>query len=217
MLSLVIGCALGLWVSRTKTGLAVVVLYGVVTGFVASNVSYRDGAGLMPIVWALLGFGLARLFVAARRTLRAKVVRGQPEPVGTKAATPRATTRPREVSTDRESVYTAAGLAHATFLNARGEELTDAEFVATAFGAFDGTLQALGRELSDLDMLAMSSAFALRQMNDLQRMGGKRPAEKGDVIGQAVTAPSLEGLRTQAGWVAYTVTKNSTMPGAATP
>ena len=209
MLSLIVGCAFGFWVVRVKEGLVGVLLYGAVVGVISANVSYHDGAGLLPVLLALVGFGLARLIVGVRRARGVKSEHGQTElkknvaPV--RSATERWTAFPKGADEDREDLYVAAGLSHATFVNVVGRELDDFEFVASAIGAFDGTMQALGRELSPYDMLAMGSAFALLRMRDMERMQESSPGAKGDLIGQVMVSQDHYELKAKSGAVAFAV------------
>jgi hypothetical protein len=117
--------------------------------------------------------------------------------------------QPATVVLDKEDVYTAAGLAHVTFMNSVGRELDDLEFAAAALGAFDGTAQARALHLNDIDMLALGSAFVLRQMTDLERMMNASPTAKGDVIGRAMTSPMLEEIRDKTSRFAFAIISRS--------
>ncbi len=221
MLSLIVGCIIGFRVSRAKVGLAVVLLYGVVVGVISANVSYRDAAGLMPIILALSGFGLARLVVVVWPVRKVMAGTGQAElqkrgvQPGSKSKHPSAPQS--DAGGDREELYVTASIAHAVFLNTCGRELDDVEFVASALGAFDGMVQALGRELSPIDMLAKGTCFALLRIKDLERMQDASPGAKGDAVGLAMVSPIYEGLRARSGQHAYILAKNMPLMGAPIP
>lgn len=212
MLSVVVGAALGWWMARWRTGLLVALVYGVVAGIISTNVSFREGAGLFPPILALVGFSLARV---VRWVCSARGVGSMREvSMHSEDATPRfhdakRQPQPSTPDQDRDVVYAAAGLAHVTFLNSVGRELDDLEFAAAALGAFDGTAQAHALRLNDLDMLAMGSAFVLRQMNDLERMTNAPPSAKGDVIGRAMKSPVLEEIRDKTSRFAFAIARQS--------
>lgn len=221
MLSLIVGCIIGFQASRAKVGLVLVLLYGVVVGVISANVTYHDGAGLMPAMLASVGFVLARLVIGARH-LRRVLLGAGPAELQMSGARPGSKSEPPSVPLsdaggDREELYVTAGIAHAVFLNAHGRVLDDVEFVATALGAFDGTIQALGRELSHVDMLAKGTVFALQQIRNLQRMQDASPGAKGDAIGLAMVSPIHEELRAKSGHLAFTLTKNMPLIGATIP
>ncbi len=213
MLSFLVGCAIGYWMSRARTGLVSVLVYGVVVGIMVANTSHHEGAGLFPIVLALVGFAMVRCCRWLRRAM------GSASPKGTvnqtaadgKSTSERASLPDPYATTGAdEELYVAAGIAHAAYLNAVGRELDDVEFAAAALGSFDGAAQALGRNFDDIDMLAKGSAFVVRQFGDLERMPNALPGELGDLIGRAMVSPSLEKLRTEAGELTYMLT--SSMP-----
>lgn len=103
----------------------------------------------------------------------------------------------------QEDVYVAAGLHHVGFLHTIKRDVTDAEFTAAALGAFDGTVQALGLKPSHIDMMAMGSAFAYRQLKDHNRVIGFDPEWIADLTVEAMTADALEEMRVQASQFAY--------------
>ena len=211
MLSLIVGCALGFWVVRVKEGLMGVLLYGVVAGVISANVSYHDAAGLFPVLLAFVSFGLARLIVGVRRARGIKLEHGQAKlkknVVRLGSASERWSAFPKGVDDDREDLYVAAGLSHAAFVNVVGRKLDDFEFVASALGAFDGTVQALGRELSKYDMLSMGTAFALLRMRDVERMQGSSPGARGDLIGQVMVSQDHDELKAKSGAAAFAITQ----------
>lgn len=217
MLSLIVGCIIGFRASRAKVGLALVLLYGVVVGVISADVTYHDGAGLMPAILALVGFGLARLVIGVRHLRRVWLGSGQAElPKGSALPGPKSEhpyAPPSDTGGDGEELYVTAGIAHAVFLNTCGRELDDVEFAASAFGAFDGIVQALGRELSPIDMLAKGSTFVLLRIRDLQRMQDASPSEKGDAVGLAMVSPIYDGLRARAGQHAYILRRNMPLMG----
>lgn len=219
MFSFLVGGGVGFWVQRTKVGLALVLLYSVVAGVVLANVSYRETAGVMPLLLAVVGFGIGRLVLWFRN--RRKLMRKDTPLASTRnlARNTPTSTSPSAVLDNanerRAELYSAAGLAHAAFLNSIGRELDDLQFAAAAFGAFDGTVQALGLQPNDIDMLAKGSTFVLRQIRDLERMKNTSPSATGDLIGLAMTAPILEAVRARAGQFAFDIVTGSTMRGAA--
>lgn len=219
MFSFLVGGAVGFWVQHAKVGLAQVLLYSFVAGVVLANVSYREAAGFMPLLFSLTGFGIGRLaqwFRSNRKYSREDVpaasksslTQGAPTSI-----TPSAV--PSNADDRRDELYSAASLAHAAFLSSLGRELDDLQFTATAFGTFDGTVQALGVLPSDIDMLAKGSTFVLRQISELERMKDASPSAKGDLIGLAMTAPVLEAVRARAGQFAFDNVTGSTIKGAA--
>lgn len=212
MLSLIVGFGTGCWVSQAKSGLVAVFLYGAVVGVISANVSYNESAAISPILLALVGWGFARVMLIARSLLRATSERyGKPDmnsPNKERAGTYEALTRNNspEVGSD-EDILVAAGIAHASYLNAHGRELSDVEFVATALGSFDGVVQAFGRKLNQVDMMAKGTTFALQQIIALERMKDASPEVVGDMIRLAMVSEDLDGLRAQSGQVAHHITR----------
>ncbi len=105
-----------------------------------------------------------------------------------------------------EDLYLAAGTAHVSFLNAMERELSDEEFSAAALGAFDGAVQALRVELTHVEMFSMGAAFIVRQLKDLERMADVDPEGIANLTAEAMNSSTLQGIREQAGQVAYSVT-----------
>jgi hypothetical protein len=66
MFSFLVGGGVGFWVQRAKVGMALVLLYSVVAGVVLANISYREAAAVMPLLLAVLGFGIGRLVLRLR-------------------------------------------------------------------------------------------------------------------------------------------------------
>ena len=111
---------------------------------------------------------------------------------------------------DKIDLYLKASIAHSSFLGALGKDIDDQEFLASAFGAIDGTIQALNMRPDDVQMLAMGSTFALRRLREMERLQNISPAEQGDQIGRAMMNVDLDHLKAQSGQVAYTLV--SAMP-----
>ncbi len=103
-----------------------------------------------------------------------------------------------------EDIYIAAGISHGSFLLALKREVDDAEFAASALGAFDGTIQAFELELTDVEMMVMGSVFILRRLKDLDRLNDIDPERIAELMTEAMS-DALEEIRGQAGQVAYTV------------
>jgi len=108
------------------------------------------------------------------------------------------------------ALYDKASIAHSSFLRALDEDVDDQEFLASAFGAIDGTIQALNMRPDDVQMLAMGSTFALRRLREMERLQSASPEEQGDQIGRAMMNGELDELKAQSGQVAYTIV--SAMP-----
>lgn len=104
-----------------------------------------------------------------------------------------------------EDVRLAAGLHHVGYLTAIKRDLEDKEIAAAALGAFDGTIQASGLKLSDLDMYTNGAAFILAQLTSLERMDQVNPEWIAEVTEEAMTSSALEAIRTEAGRFAYTM------------
>lgn len=206
MLSFIVGCAIGYWVSRTRAGLVSVVAYGAVVGFILAKTSHHEGAGLFPIVLALVGFAMVRCCRWLRRAIGSGSPKGTVHPTAAdgKSASERASLPdPNAITGAHDELFVAAGLAHSAYLNAVGRELDDVEFAAAALGAFDGAVQALGLRWTDNEMHTRGTTFALQRLSDLERMQGASPGELGTVVGRAMFSPNLEKLRTEAGELAY--------------
>lgn len=105
----------------------------------------------------------------------------------------------------REDIYVAAGLYHATFLRTTERVLDNAEFSAAALGAFDGTVQASRIKLTHLEMMAMGSAFLLRQLQELGRVNEIDSEKIGELTVEAMTSDALEEIRRLAGRMAYSM------------
>lgn len=124
--------------------------------------------------------------------------------------TPGAATNPilKSLTEDeQESLYISAGISHASFLNAVGRELDDAEFSAAAVGAFDGTVQGLGIKLTDIEMFIMGSVFIVRQLKALERLDEIDPEKIADLTAEAMESAALNDTRVLAGKVSYSVSK----------
>lgn len=108
---------------------------------------------------------------------------------------------------EKEAIFSAAGLAHAGWLftasRAAGRPLGDAEAVAGAIGALDGTIQSMGLQKTFVEMMALGSLFASRQVANLDILVGATNQEHGDMIGRAMTADAFEQVRAEAGAMAY--------------
>lgn len=104
-----------------------------------------------------------------------------------------------------KEVRLAAGLHHVGYLRAIGREIDDNEFAAAALGAFDGTVQAFGVKLSDLDMRAMGAAFIVGQLKNLGRMNQVDPEWIAEVTIEAMSSEKLNTIRDEAGRMAYTM------------
>jgi hypothetical protein len=102
-----------------------------------------------------------------------------------------------------EDVRLAAGVHHVGYLRAIDREVDDSEFAAAALGAFDGTVQAFGVTLSDLDMHTMGAAFIAGQLKDLGRMGEVDPEWIAKVTIEAMSCGKLNATRLEAGRMAY--------------
>lgn len=111
---------------------------------------------------------------------------------------------------DKTALYDKASIAHSSFLLALDEDVDDQGFLASAFGAIDGTIQALNMRPDDVQMLEMGSTFALRRLQEMERLQSASPEEQGDQIGRAMMNGELDELKAQSGQVAYTIV--SAMP-----
>lgn len=121
-----------------------------------------------------------------------------------------AETEPNEVilapqSDNLEDVRLAAGIHHVGYLTAIKRDLEDKEIAAAALGAFDGTVQAIGLKLSDLDMHTNGAAFIVAQLTSLERIDEVDPEWIAEVTEEAMTSNALEAIRTEAGRFAYTM------------
>lgn len=104
-----------------------------------------------------------------------------------------------------EDVRLAAGLHHVGYLRAIGRDVDDNEFAAAALGAFDGTVQAFGLKLSELDMHTMGAAFIVGQLTRLGRVGEVDPEWVAEVTIEAMSSEKLNTTRLEAGRMAYAV------------
>lgn len=102
-----------------------------------------------------------------------------------------------------EDVSVAAGLHHMGYLRAINREVDDNEFAAAALGAFDGTVQAVGLKLSDLDMHTNGAAFIAAQLISLERIHEVDPDWIAEVTEVAMTSKALEAICAEAGQFAY--------------
>lgn len=127
------------------------------------------------------------------------------EPVGegVKAEPDDAILAPR--SDSLEDVRIAASMHHVGFLTAIKRDLEDKEIAAAALGAFDGTLQASGLKLSNLDMHTNGAAFVVAQLTSLERIDEVDPEWIAEVTEVAMTSKALEAIRAEAGRFAYTM------------
>lgn len=114
---------------------------------------------------------------------------------------------------EQENLYISAGICHASFLNAIGHELDDAEFSAAAVGAFDGTAQGLGIKLTDVEMFIMGSVFIVRQLKALERLDEIDPDKIADLTAEAMESTTLNDTRVLAGKVSYSVSKKMQRSG----
>jgi hypothetical protein len=108
-------------------------------------------------------------------------------------------------SDDLGHVQDAAAIHHLGYLNAMKREVDDKEFAAAALGAFDGTVQAVGMKLSDVDMHTNGAAFIVGQLASLERMEEIDPDWIAEVTEEAMTSKALEAIRAEAGHFAYTM------------
>ena len=106
-----------------------------------------------------------------------------------------------------EDVRLAAAAHHVGYLTAikRERDLEDKEVAAAALGAFDGTVQAFGLKLSDLDMHTNGAAFIVAQLVSLDRIDKVDPEWIAEVTEAAMTSETLKVIRTEAGRFAYTM------------
>ncbi|MEX5727108.1 hypothetical protein Ga0609869_000461 [Rhodovulum iodosum] len=104
-----------------------------------------------------------------------------------------------------EDVHLAAGMHHVGYLTAIKRDLDDKEIAAAALGAFDGTVQAFGLKLSDLDMHTNGAAFIVAQLTALERMDEVDPEWIAEVTEEAMTSETLEAIRAEAGRFAFTM------------
>lgn len=102
-------------------------------------------------------------------------------------------------------IFVAAGLHHVGYLHAINRDVDDKELAAAALGAFDGTVQAFGLKLSDLDMHTNGVAFVLAQLTRLGRINEVDPDWFADVTIEAMTSEAFEAIRDEAGRFAYTM------------
>lgn len=108
----------------------------------------------------------------------------------------------------RNREYEVHGLAeiyHISFLQSVNRELNNEELAAAAIGSFDGTVQALGLELTSTDMFIMGSAFALKQLNEFGRVADLEPDIISELTIEAMTSDGLADMRKWAGQLAYTM------------
>lgn len=111
---------------------------------------------------------------------------------------------------DKIALYEKASIAHSSFLLALDKDVDDQEFLASALGAIDGTIQALNMRPDDVQMLAMGTTFAIRRLREMDRLQSASPTIQGDQIGKAMMSVGLDDLKAQSGQVAYSIV--STMP-----
>lgn len=104
-----------------------------------------------------------------------------------------------------EDVRLAAGLHHVGYLRAIGRDVDDNEFAAAALGAFDGTVQAFGLKLSELDMHTMGAAFIVAQLKNHGRMDQVDPEWIAEVTMEAMSSKKLNTIRGEAGLMAHTI------------
>lgn len=103
-----------------------------------------------------------------------------------------------------EDVLLAAGMHHVGYLTAIKRDLEDKEIAAAALGTFDGTVQAFGLKLSDLDMHTNGAAFIVAQLTSLERIDEVDSEWIAEVTEEAMTSKVLEAIRVEAGRFAYT-------------
>lgn len=72
MFSIIIGYAIGHRVTRLAVGLPLVAIYGIGTGIIIANATYRDNAILTVPILALIGYLLARCVRWVRSVRAAK-------------------------------------------------------------------------------------------------------------------------------------------------
>ena len=104
-----------------------------------------------------------------------------------------------------QEVRLAAGMHHVGYLTTIKRDLDDKEIAAAALGAFDGTVQAVGAKLSDLDMHTNGAAFILAQLKSLERIDSVDPEWIAEVTAEAMTSEALETIRAESGRFAYTI------------
>ncbi|MGQ3486959.1 hypothetical protein [Roseovarius pacificus] len=124
-------------------------------------------------------------------------------PIGEPAATGHGEAGYAPRSDSLEDVRLAAAIHHVGYLTAIKRDLEDKEIAAAALGAFDGTVQALGLELTDLDMLTNGAAFIFAQLTSLERIDEVDPEWIAEVTDEAMTSSALEAIRAEAGRFAY--------------
>jgi len=106
-------------------------------------------------------------------------------------------------SDNLDDVRLAAGIHHVGYLTAIKRNLEDKEIAAAALGAFDGTVQAIGLKLSDMDMHINGAAFIVAQLTVLERRDEVDPEWIAEVTDEAMTSETLEAIRAEAGRFAY--------------
>ncbi|MEO1640845.1 MAG: hypothetical protein AAFU41_16510 [Pseudomonadota bacterium] len=97
----------------------------------------------------------------------------------------------------------SASIHLAGFLRAAGTDLSDTELAATALGALDGTVQALGMELSSLDMHSAGAAFVVEQLQQLDRLQELDPDRIADLTVNAMSSTALAPARERASLFAF--------------
>jgi hypothetical protein len=104
-----------------------------------------------------------------------------------------------------EDVRLAAAIHHVCYLRAIKRDVDDKEFAAAAFGAFDGTVQGFGLELSDLEMFKLGAVFVAGQLKDLGRMSEVDPELIAEVTTDAMSLEVFEAIRAEASFMAYSM------------
>lgn len=126
-------------------------------------------------------------------------------PIGEPTATEPNEAIPAPLSESLKDVHLAAGVHHVGYLTTIKRDLEDKEIAAAALGAFDGTVQAFGLRLSDLDMHTNGAAFIVAQLISLERIVEVDPEWIAEVTEEAVSSDALKAICEEAGRFAYTM------------
>jgi hypothetical protein len=112
------------------------------------------------------------------------------------------------VSSDEiiENLMGLASIQHMLYLRSLDHRPTDKEFSAAALGSFDGTLKARQVELPEPDMLMHGAIFIANQLKNLGRFESEtvNPEWLAEVTSDAMFSEDFEGIRREAGLLAYT-------------
>lgn len=110
---------------------------------------------------------------------------------------------PDETFDPLEMAKASASIHLAGFLRAADTDLSDTELAATALGALDGTVQALGMELSSLDMHSAGAAFVVEQLQQFDRLQAPDPDRIADLTVNAMSSAALAPTRERASLFAF--------------